>query len=325
MIYTITFNPSLDYVISVNDFQTGDINRTTNELLFPGGKGINVSMVLSNLGVENTALGFVAGFTGEELQHRLQEKGIHTNFIIAEQGMTRINVKLSSYPTKTNENQQILSEPIETNENQRFLKQETEINGQGPYISESELAQLMDSIAAMTEEDILVVSGSVSKGIPQNIYGDIVKLCNEKQIRVVIDASSALLWNTLEYAPFLIKPNHHELGDIFNRELHSHDEIVFYAKELQSRGARNVLVSVGSKGAVLVAEDGSVYEMQAPQGQVLNSVGAGDSMVAGFLAEYLQSEDYEKALQMGVCAGSATAFSEGLAKREEIYNILNSF
>lgn len=305
MIYTVTFNPSLDYVVSVEEFSSGKMNRTTSETIYPAGKGINVSMVLSQLGVDNTALGFVAGFTGEELKRSLQEKGIITDFIQIENGTTRINVKLR---TKN------MIEP----ESETFLHQETEINGQGPVVSEIDLMKLMDRISKMTENDFLIVSGSVSRGVPQNVYADIVKLCIEKNVRVVIDASSALLWNALEYKPFLIKPNHHELGDIFNRNIESHEEILFYAKELQNRGARNVLVSMGDAGAVLVAEDGQVYEMEAPKGQVLNSVGAGDSMVAGFVAEYLSSHDYEKALKLGIAAGSATAFSEGLATRAEI-------
>lgn len=313
MIYTITFNPSLDYVVSVNEFKTEQVNRTTNELIFPGGKGINVSTVLSELSVENTALGFIAGFTGVELQKQLQDRGIVTDFISVENGTTRINVKLRS----------IMENIIEKGEVQR-IEEETEINGQGPEVSESELEQLLDKIKTLNESDILVISGSVSRGVTQNIYADIVKLCNERNIKVVVDASSALLWNTLEYAPFLIKPNHHELGDIFNREIQSYDEVVFYAKELQNRGAENVLVSLGEKGAILIAEDGKVYEMSAPKGEVLNSVGAGDSMVAGFLAGYLESNDFEKALKLGICAGSATAFSYGLATKKEIDKMLSN-
>lgn len=299
MIYTVTFNPSLDYVVSVDDFQAGKLNRITEEYIFPGGKGINVSVVLSNLGVENTALGFVAGFTGEELKRRLHKDGVVTDFITVDEGVTRINVKVRG-------------------------EQETEINGQGPLVSEAELSKLMDKINALTEEDILVVSGSVSKGVSQNIYADITKLCNEKNIRVVVDAASALLWNALEYGPFLIKPNKAELEDIFYRDIFSKDEVVFYAKELQNRGAKNVLVSMGADGAVLVAEDGAVYEMEAPKGEVKNSVGAGDSMVAGFLAEYLKSGNYEKSLKMGICAGSASAFSEGLATKEEVMELIGN-
>lgn len=307
MIYTVTFNPSLDYVVSVDEFQTGKTNRTASEKIFIGGKGINVSMMLAELGVKSTALGFVAGFTGAYLEQELNRKGIASEFVHIEDGYSRINVKLrTDYVTETDAVQH----------------EETEINGQGPVVSATELEQFMQRISSLQEEDVLIISGSVSKGVPQNIYADIVKLCNEKPIKVVVDASSALLWNTLEYHPFLIKPNHHELGDIFNREIQSYDEIVFYAKELQNRGARNVLVSAGEGGAVLVAEDGQVYEMPAPFGQVVNSVGAGDSMVAGFLAGYMKTGDYEKALKLGVYAGSATAFSEGLATKEDIDKLL---
>lgn len=305
MIYTVTFNPSLDYVISVEAFECGKINRTVKEALFAGGKGINVSYVLKELGVESTALGFVAGFTGIEFQKRLQEKGIKTEFIQVKDGMTRINVKLredSTIELKTND----------------VIHNKTEINGQGPTVSEDELAQLLDKIKTMSNDDVLVVSGSVSQGVPQSIYADLVKLCNEKEICVVVDASSVLLWNVLEHGPFLIKPNKEELEDVFYRDIETKEEVIFYAKELQNRGAKNVLVSLGKDGAVLVAENGQVYEMDAPQGEVINSVGAGDSMVAGFLAGYLATNDYEKALKLGICAGSATAFSEGLARKEDI-------
>ena len=311
MIYTVTFNPSLDYVVSVESFEAGKINRTTSEVVFPGGKGINVSYILKELGVDNTAMGFVAGFTGEYLKSELNKLGIHTDFIGVNAGMTRINVKMRSTI-------QLLTDEEMDKSNGVVHTEETEINGQGPIISETVLAQLMEKIESLTEEDILVVSGSISQGVPQSIYADIVKLCNEKQVRVVVDAGSALLWNTLEHKPFLIKPNHHELGDIFNREITTREEIIFYGKELQNRGARNVLVSAGKNGAVLIAEDGLVYECEAPQGEMINSVGAGDSMVAGFLAGYLKSYDYENALKLGVCAGSATAFSEGLATKSDI-------
>ncbi len=314
MIYTITFNPSLDYVVSVNDFKTEQVNRTASEFIFPGGKGINVSMVLSELGVENTALGFVAGFTGAELEKQLKEKGAITDFVTLKDGNTRINVKLRSTNSKCEE----------CDEESASSDVETEINGQGPIVSEEELQILMDKLSQMNETDILVISGSVSKGISQSVYADIVKLCNEKEIKVVVDAASALLWNTLEYAPFLIKPNKDELEDIFYRDIFSKDEVVFYAKELQNRGAKNVLVSLGEHGAVLVAEDGKVYEMDAPKAEVLNSVGAGDSMVAGFLAGYLETNDFEKALKLGVCAGSATAFSYGLAVKSEIDALLEN-
>ena len=262
--------------------------------------------------MENTALGFVAGFTGQQLTKMLNEKGIHSDFVQVEDGMTRINVKIQTG--------MLVNSELES-ESDALLREETEINGQGPEVAEMELKTLMNKINLLTEEDILVISGSVCKGVSQNIYADIVKMCNDKDVKVVVDASGPLLWNVLEYSPFLIKPNHHELGDIFNREILSRDEVIFYAKELQNRGAQNVLVSMGSKGAILVADDGEVYESEAPKGTVINSVGAGDSMVAGFLTGYLDTEDYEAALQMGICTGSASAFSERLATREEVLKL----
>lgn len=305
MIYTITFNPSLDYVVSVNKFEAGKINRTVSEAIFAGGKGINVSTVLKELGVESVALGFIAGFTGMELQRKLQEQGLNTDFIAVQEGHTRINMKLRS---------DILIEP----ETDGVWHQETEVNGQGPVVSEAELKQLFQKVDGLSAEDVLVISGSVCRGVPQSIYADLVKLCNEKELPVIVDASSVLLWNVLEHSPFLIKPNKDELEDLFYRDIETKEEVIFYAKELQNRGAKNVLVSLGKDGAVLVAKDGKVYEMEAPQGEVINSVGAGDSMVAGFLAGYLESQSYENALELGICAGSATAFSEGLARKEDI-------
>jgi len=320
MIYTITFNPSLDYVVTVENFETERVNRTTSEFVFPGGKGINVSMILSELGVENTALGFVAGFTGAELERQLKDKGAITDFVSVKEGNTRINVKLRSTAKKMELNE------IEEQETEKNVQSdvETEINGAGPIVSEEELKLLLDKLTRLNEKDIVVISGSVSKGISQSVYADIVKLCNERNIKVVVDAASSLLWNTLEYEPFLIKPNKDELEDIFYRDLFSKEEVEFYAKELQNRGAKNVLVSLGEHGAVLVAENGEVYDMDAPQGEVLNSVGAGDSMVAGFLAGYLETNDFEKALKLGICAGSATAFSYGLATKNEIDELLGN-
>lgn len=309
MIYTVTFNPSLDYVVSVENFEAGKMNRTSSEAMFSGGKGINVSAVLNEFGMKSVVLGFVAGFTGEELKRKLHEDGLCTDFITVKDGLTRINMKLRS---------DILIEP----EMDEVWHQETEINGQGPMVSEEELVQLLKKIEELTVDDILVVSGSVCKGIPQSIYADIVKLCNERDVKVIVDASSVLLWNVLEHGPFLIKPNKDELEDLFYRDIQSNEEVIFYAKELQNRGAKNVLVSLGKDGAVLVAENGQVYEMKAPEGKVVNSVGAGDSMVAGFLAGYLQENDYKKALNLGICAGSATAFSEGLASKRQIEEVL---
>lgn len=325
MIYTITFNPSLDYVVSVEDFQAEKVNRTTSEYIFPGGKGINVSTVLSELGVENTAIGFIAGFTGVELEKQLKQKGAITDFVTVKEGNTRINVKLRStyVEKKTNDLMEEVNSKLDCEENKQN-DVETEINGSGPVVSVEELQLLLNKLAGFNKEDIVVISGSVSKGISQSVYADIVKLCNEKDIKVVVDAASSLLWNTLEYEPFLIKPNKDELEDIFYRDIFSKDEVVFYGKELQNRGARNVLVSLGDQGAVLVAENGQVYEMDAPQGVVLNSVGAGDSMVAGFLAGYLKTNDFEQALKLGICAGSATAFSYGLATKREIEKLLGN-
>jgi len=299
MIYTVTFNPSLDYVISVDSFEIGKINRTNCENLIPGGKGINVSIMLKELGIESTVYGFSAGFTGETLQMLLREKGIFSDLIVVKDGFTRINVKVSS-------------------------QEETEINGQGAIVSNDEMTGLINKISALQEKDMLVLAGSIPKGISQNIYANIVKLCCEKNIRVVVDASGTLLWNTLEYHPFLIKPNHQELSELFQREIKSFEEIEFYAKKLQKQGARNVLVSMGKDGALLVTEDGQTLKGIAPEGKVLNSVGAGDSMVAGFLAEYLNSGNYEKALKMGICAGSATAFSVGLGTKEAVDKLLSS-
>ena len=294
MIYTVTFNPSIDYIVSVNQLEFGKVNRTTSEMFLPGGKGINVSQVLQNLGMDSIALGFVAGFTGEQLVHMLQERGIKTDFTEVTDGMTRINVKFD----------------------------ETEINGQGPSVSAKELEMLMNIIRALKSEDIVVLSGSVPQSISTSVYADILKITSKKGVKTILDASGALLWNALEYKPFLIKPNHHELGEIFNREIEEREEVIFYAKELQNRGAQNVLVSMGANGAVLIAEDGKVYEEDAPQGIVQNAVGAGDSMVAGFIAGYIDgNEDYKKALRMGVAAGSASAFSLELATREEVLNL----
>ena len=298
MIYTLTFNPSLDYIVTVPEFTCGVVNRTSREVIFPGGKGINVSMVLGNLGFENTALGFLAGFTGEELKRLVEEKGVHAEFISVEQGMTRINVKLRS-------------------------EQETEINGQGPTIDEDDIKKLYERLDALQDGDILVMAGSIPDVMPKTMYMDIMEHLKEKDLRVVVDATKDLLVNVLKYKPFLIKPNNHELGEIFRVEIKKKADIIKYAGKLQEQGARNVLVSMAGDGAVLLAEDGTVYQAEAPKGTVVNSVGAGDSMVAGFLAGYLEDGTYEKAFQMGVCTGSASAFSEELATREEVLDLLD--
>lgn len=298
MIYTVTFNPSLDYIVTVDDFTCGVVNRTRDEAIFPGGKGINVSLVLKNLGYESTALGFLAGFTGREIQRLLEEKGISADFIAVEKGMSRINVKLRS-------------------------ARESEINGQGPAISPEDIARLYEKLNGLQDGDILVLAGSIPDVMPSSIYMDIMKHLQHKNLKVVVDATRELLLNVLQYHPFLIKPNHHELGEIFGVTIGSKDEVVTYAKKMQEKGARNVLVSMAGDGAVLVTETGEVFMAEAPKGEVVNSVGAGDSMVAGFLAGYLQQENYAEAFSMGVCTGSASAFSKELATKQEVLELLD--
>lgn len=297
MIYTVTFNPSLDYIVAVENFACGTVNRSIDEKIFPGGKGINVSMVLKNLGFENTALGFLAGFTGDRVEQLLEEKGITTDFIPVA-GMSRINVKLCS-------------------------NEETEINGRGPVIAAADIEVLYEKLDALKADDILVLAGSIPSTMPTTIYMDIMQHLQGRGIRIVVDATKDLLKNVLAYQPFLIKPNNHELGELFGVELTTKEEVICYAKKLQEQGARNVLVSMAGAGAVLVAEDGSVYQAEAPKGIVKNSVGAGDSMVAGFLAGYLEHGNYKEAFKMGICAGSASAFSEELATKNEVLELYN--
>jgi len=298
MIYTVTFNPSLDYIVTVDRFTVGRVNRTSEELMLPGGKGINVSIVLQNLGITSTALGFVAGFTGEEIRHRVKEYHLKDEFITIKEGMSRINVKLRS-------------------------EEESEINGMGPRIDDTTLDQFKGRLDTLQEGDTLVLAGSISASLPPTIYSDICKQLQNKGIRMVVDATGKLLMNVLEYHPFLIKPNNFELGEIFGvDELRDQKEVVKYARLLQEKGARNVLVSMAGDGAVLVAEDGSVYTSQAPRGIVKNSVGAGDSMVAGFLYGYLTGGNYEEAFYYGLCTGSASAFSDYLATKEEVEKLM---
>lgn len=299
MIYTITFNPAIDYIVNVPDYKSGAVNRSSSDKVLAGGKGINVSTVLNNLGCENTALGFTAGFTGNEIKRILSGMGVKTDFIELQEGYTRINVKLKS-------------------------SEETEINGQGPDISEDEIERLMKKLDSLEDGDYLVLAGSIPKSLPDSIYCDIMKRLSEKKLNIVVDATGDLLVNVLEYHPFLIKPNNHELGEIFGRELKTDEEITECAKELQKKGARNVLVSMAGDGAILVSEDGNVLKSLPPQGKVVNSTGAGDSMVAGFIAGYLEGKEYKKAFLMGLSAGSASAFSEDLATREEIIRTYNT-
>lgn len=293
MIYTVTFNPSLDYIVSVEDFKTGITNRTGSELILPGGKGLNVSMVLGNLGLENTALGFAAGFTGAEIVRRVEEMGVKADFIPVPGGISRINLKLKSI-------------------------EGTEINGCGPVIGKDALEQLLEKLAVLGEGDVLVLAGSIPRSVPDDIYGEILRRLSGKAVLTVVDAERELLVKVLEYHPFLVKPNNHELGEIFGVELADREAVIPYAKRLREMGAGNVLVSLAGEGAVLAAEDGNIYEAPAPKGKLINGVGAGDSMVAGFLAGWMRKKDYRHAFHMGMAAGSASAFSEFLATREEV-------
>ena len=296
MIYTVTFNPSLDYIVSVSDFKLGLTNRTDSELLLPGGKGINVSTVLQNLGIANTALGFTAGFVGEEVRKEVEQLGVKAEFISLDEGVSRINLKLKSIDG-------------------------TEINGQGPKIPREAVDALMTQLDRLGADDTLVLAGSIPASMPDDIYQKIMERLDGRNVRIVVDATKDLLLNVLGHHPFLIKPNNHELGDIFDVKLSEREEVVPYAKKLQEKGAVNVLVSMAGKGAVLLAEDGSVYAAEAPKGTLKNGVGAGDSMVAGFLAGYGESGDYEHAFRMGLAAGSASAFSEQLATKDEIEKV----
>ena len=298
MIYTVTFNPSLDYIVSVDHFKVGEVNRTTEELMFPGGKGINVSMVLKNLGYESVALGFMAGFTGHEIVRLLEERKVESDFISVKDGISRINVKMRS-------------------------DEESEINGMGPAIGHEDIQKLYTQLDRLKENDVLVLAGSIPSVMPESMYMDIMKYLEGRNIRIIVDATKDLLLNVLQYHPFLIKPNNHELGEIFGVKLRTKDEVIPYARKMQEKGARNVLISMAGEGALLVTEEGRVYESMPPKGDVKNSVGAGDSMVAGFLAGYLSSGDYEKAFYMGLCTGSASAFSDNLATADEVRGLLN--
>ena len=298
MIYTITFNPALDYITQVENFKIGEINRTKTETILPGGNGLNVSIVLKNLEIENTALGFVAGFTGEELIRKMELQGVKTDFVKVEKGLTRINVKISSI-----------------NENK---VEETALNGMGPQITEKDIEVLFEKIRKMLINDIVILSGSIPKNIDNDIYEKICKELNEKGITFIVDSTQELLMNVLKYQPFLIKPNKEELEETLNRKILTKEDIINAAKTLQKMGAQNVLVSLGNNGALLLTQEDKTYYSKAPRGQVVNTVGSGDSMVAGFLAGYYQTKDYEYALKTGVAAGSASAFSIRLATKKDV-------
>lgn len=298
MIYTVTFNPAIDYVVELVSFNIGEVNRTTREYMNLGGKGVNVSRVLTNLEIPNTALGFVAGFTGEALRTGLGEMGVKTDFIKLKEGNTRINVNIKGIS-------------------------ETDINARGPEISDEAIEELFNKLDNLKDSDILVLAGSIPASLPSDMYERIMSRLYGKGIRFVVDATKDLLMKSLKYEPFLIKPNNHELGEIFGLQLKNDDEIIYYARELKKKGAKNVLISMAGDGAVLVDENNIAHRIGTPKGKVVNSVGAGDSMVAGFLAGYLENGDYQHALKMGTASGSASAFSEGLATKQEVMDLLN--
>lgn len=300
MIYTVTFNPSLDYVVSMPEFTAGAINRAEQEMIYPGGKGINVSLVLGHLQIPNKMLGFVAGFTGQEIERLAQVHGGDCDFIHLDAGWSRINLKVSA-------------------------ADETAVNGMGPTIPQEKLDELLDQIDMLQDGDTLVLAGSIPSGIPDDMYEQILKRMDGKDIRAVVDATGDLLKNVIKYKPFLIKPNIEELGELFHAMLRTDEEVIISAKQLQSIGARNVLVSLGGDGAILVSEDGNVHRMKAPKGTLVNSVGAGDSMVAGFLAGYTASQgEFDEALKLGVSAGSASAFHEWLATAPQIQAVYDT-
>lgn len=298
MIYTVTFNPSLDYILDLPEIDMNHVNRTSGERILPGGKGINVSIVLHNLGVDNKAICFTSGFTGDALKTLLQQRDMNADFISLEEGLTRINVKIRSGG-------------------------ETEINGQGPEIKSENIAELYEKLGYLDDDDYLVLAGSLPDTMSSTTYMDIMQMLQYNNSRIIVDATGELLLNVLPYKPFLIKPNNHELGRLFDVEISTKEDAVKYAGLLMEKGARNVLVSMSAEGAVLVTEDGRVFETDAPQGEVKNSVGAGDAMLAGFLAGYTECEDFERAFKMGICAGSASAFSEEMATKDEVMELFS--
>lgn len=297
MICTVTFNPSLDYIVRVDDMRLGVINRTTYEQVLPGGKGINVSIVLGNLGHESRALGFLAGFTGAEIARRVREAGVSADFIEVAEGMSRINAKIKS-------------------------NEETELNGQGPLITEADIEQLYSRLDVLSQDDTLIISGSVPATLPGDMYERIMERLDGRGVRIVVDAERELLTRVLPHRPFLVKPNNIELGDIYGVKLETRADVIPYAKRMQRAGARNVLVSMAGEGGVLVAESGEVFDSPAAKGTVVNSVGAGDSSVAGFLAGLAETGSYETAFRMALAAGSASAFSDHLATRPEVEELM---
>ena len=298
MIFTVTFNPSLDYIVRVDEMRLGTINRTNYEQLLPGGKGINVSIVLGNLGHPSRALGFSAGVTGVALEKLLADAGVDADLVHVKEGFTRINAKVKAV-------------------------EETELNGQGPRIAPEDVDALFSKLDVLGQDDTLVISGSVPNTLPSDIYEQVMKRLAGHGVRIVVDAERDLLTRVLPYRPFLVKPNNHELGDIFGVTLKTRDEVVPYARRMQEMGAQNVLVSMAGEGGVLVAADGQVYQSPAAKGTVVNSVGAGDSCVAGFLAGLMETGSYQTAFRMGLAAGSASAFSDHLATRPEVEDLMS--
>ena len=296
MVYTVTFNPAIDYVVHTDMMNVGCVNRSKAEQIYFGGKGINVSMVLSELGIKSKALGFIAGFTGKAIEDGIAQMGVETDFVQLENGFSRINVKIKS-------------------------DDETELNGQGPSIDDTDIAKLYEKLDKLKDGDTLVLAGSIPNSLPDDIYEKILDYLSDRKIKTVVDATKDLLLKVLKYKPFLVKPNNHELGEMFGVTLNGVDEIITYAKKLKEMGARNVLVSMAGDGAVLCDENDRVYTCGVCKGEVKNSVGAGDSMVAGFIAGS-QDGDYEYALKLGTATGGATAFSDGLAKKDDIFELL---
>lgn len=293
MIYTVTFNPALDYVLNVKKLSDDDINRAESEKIYYGGKGINVSAVLKELDIPSTALGFVGGFSGKELIRLMNKDGIQSDFIELENGYTRINVKIRS-------------------------ENELDINADGPEIPKDKIDELFQKLDYLCDGDFLVLAGSIPSSLPSDIYSKIMENLQNKDVKIAVDTSGKALVKSLSYKPFLIKPNHHELGEIFGEEMNTVEKIIEHGRRLQSMGARNVLVSRGENGAVLIDENGKIHIADAIKGQLVNSVGCGDSMVAGFIAGYIQSGNYEYALKLSVATSAATAFSPELAKKKEI-------
>ncbi len=299
MIYTVTFNPALDYILELDKLEIGKIQKSKTELILPGGKGINVSTVLTNLEIDNIALGYKAGFVGAELERLLRNMNVKTDFIDLEEGNSRINVKISG-------------------------EEETAINTNGPQISENKILELLEKLKTLNENDYLVLSGSIPSSIKDDIYEKICRIVKKQNVKIVVDATKNLLVQALKYNPFLIKPNNEELGEIFGVEIHTKEDAYVYGKKLKEMGAQNVLVSMGKIGAALIDEAGQEYFIKSPEGKRVNTVGSGDSMVAGFIAGFLKYNNYNDALRMGVSAGSASALSKYLATKEEVYNLFNN-